>query len=159
MTKRSLPPPPLLSDEELRDYAIAKYIGNLLKAENKSIIFRLQGSVVPKARPRCSVRRGKAFAYTDPDYAKWKEGAKKEVEKIMILYPNHTYPLLQANVFLIFDGKHDRSCDGDNSSGSINDALVQAGVLKDDNFLKVPEQAVLLNHDVTRSPSTLIVLY
>jgi len=160
MTKRSpkiLPPP--LSDEELRDYAIAKYVANLLKAENESIIFRLQGAVVPKARPRCGVRYGKAVAYTDPNYDKWKEGAKKEVEKIMGLYPNHTYPLLQANVFLVFDGKHDRSCDGDNSSGSINDALVQAGILKDDNFLKVPEQAVLLNHDDKRLPSTLIILY
>lgn len=160
MAKRSpkiIPPP--LSDEELRDYAIAKYIGNLLRAENESIIFRLQGPVVPKARPRCGVRYGKAVAYPDSDYAEWKEEAKKEVKKIMTLYPSHTYPLLQANVFLVFDGKHNRSCDGDNSEGSINDALVQAGILKDDNFLKVPEQAVMLNYDEKRSPSTLIVLY
>ena len=160
MDKRSPKTIPLpLSDEELRDYAIAKYVANLLRAENESIIFRLQGAVVPKARPRCGVRCGKAVAYPDANYDRWKEGAKKEMEKIMTLYPNHTYPLLQANAFIIFDGKHDRSCDGDNSSGAIEDALVQAGILKDDNFLKVPEQAAMLNYDAKRSPSTLIVLY
>jgi hypothetical protein len=160
MPKRSpkiLPPP--LSDEELRDYAIAKYVGNLLKAENESIIFRLQGSVVPKARPRCGVRHGKAVAYPDANYDRWKEEAKRELTRIKMLYPEHTYPLIEANAFIVFDGKHDRSCDGDNSSGAIEDALVQAGILKDDNFLKIPEQAAMLNYDAKRSPSTLIVLY
>ena len=157
MAKRSLPPPPLLSDEELRDYAIAKYIGNLLKAENESIIFRLQGSVVPKARPRFNRRTGKA--YTDPAYASWKAEAITQVKKIKLLNPSHTYPLQQANVMFVFDGKHDRGSDGDNSSGAIEDALVQSGILQDDNFLKVPEQAVMLNYDKMRSPSTLIVLY
>ena len=157
MTKRSpkiLPPP--LSDEELRDYAIAKYIGNLLKAENESIIFRLQGSVVPKARPRVT---NSGHAYMPQNYRDWKQQAIAAFRDIKRLYPSYTFPLVQSNIFLVFDGKHDRGKDGDNSGGSCNDALVQTGVLQDDNFLHVPEQAVMLNYDAKRSPSTLIVLY
>jgi Holliday junction resolvase RusA-like endonuclease len=160
MPKRSLKilPPPL-SDEELRDYAITQYTADLRQAANNSITFRLYGPVVPKARPRCGVRRGKAIAYPDQKYDEWKEEAKRELGKIITLFPKYTYPLLQANVFFVFDGKHDRSCDGDNSEGAIEDALVQAGVLKDDNFLRLPSQAATLNYDKKRSPSTLIVLY
>lgn len=157
MAKRSpkiLPPP--LSDEELRDYAIAKYIGNLLKAENESIIFRLQGSVVPKARPRVT---NSGHAYMPQNYREWKQQAIAAFRGIKFLYPQHTFPLEQANALFTLDGKHSRGSDGDNLSGALNDALVQAGILREDNLLHVPEQAVMLNYDKTRSPSTLIVLY
>jgi Holliday junction resolvase RusA-like endonuclease len=157
MAKRSpkLTPPPL-SDEELRDYAIAKYIGNLLKAENESIVFRLQGSVVPKARPRVT---NSGHAYMPQNYREWKQQAIAAFRDIRYRCPAYTFPLAQANIFLVFDGKHDRGKDGDNSGGSCNDALVQAGILQDDNFLHVPEQTMMLNYDAKRSPSTLIVLY
>jgi len=155
MAKRSQPQP-LLSDEELRDYAIAKYIGNLLKAENESIVFRLQGSVVPKARPRVT-KTGQA--YIPPNYRAWKEEAIACLRGIKFLYPQHTFPLEQANAMFTLDGKHSRGSDGDNISGALNDALVQAGIMKEDNLLHIPEQAVILNYDKTRSPSTLIVLY
>jgi len=157
MAKRSpkLTPPPL-SDEELRDYAIAKYIGNLLKAENELIVFRLQVSVVPKARPRVT---NSGHAYMPQHYREWKQQAIAAFRDIRYRCPAYTFPLAQANIFLVFDGKHDRGKDGDNSGGSCNDALVQAGILQDDNFLHVPEQTMMLNYDAKRSPSTLIVLY
>jgi Holliday junction resolvase RusA-like endonuclease len=157
MAKRSpkvFPPP--LSDEELRGYAIAKYVANLLRAENESIIFRLQGSVVPKARPRVT---NSGHAYMPQNYRDWKDQAIVAFRGIKYRRPEFTFPLVQSNIFLVFDGKHDRGKDGDNSGGSCNDALVQAGVLEDDNFLHVPEQAVMLNYDAKRSPSTLIILY
>lgn len=148
--------PPLLSDEELRDYAIAKYIANLLKAENESIIFRLHGLVVPKARPRVT---NSGHAYMPQNYRDWKDNAIASLRTIKFRYPQHTFPLEQANAMFTLDGKHSRGSDGDNLSGALNDALVQAGILREDNLLHVPEQAVMLNYDKTRSPSTLIVLY
>jgi Holliday junction resolvase RusA-like endonuclease len=157
MAKRSPKPiPPPLSDDELRDYAIAKYIANLLKAENESITFCLQGVVVPKARPRVT-KSGQA--YIPPNYRAWKEQAIESLRGIRPLYPQHTFPLEQANAMFVLDGKHSRGSDGDNLSGALNDALVQAGILREDNLLHVPEQAVMLNYDKSRSPSTLIVLY
>lgn len=147
---------PSLSDEELRDYAIAKYIGNLLRAENESIIFRLQGSVVPKARPRVT---NSGHAYMPQNYRDWKQQAIAALRDIKKLYPQHNFPLEQANAMFTLDGKHSRGSDGDNLSGALNDALVQAGVMREDNLLHIPEQAVFLNYDAKRSPSTLIVLY
>ena len=146
-----------MTDQELRDWAIATQIAHLQAAKQESIMFRLQGSVVAKARPRMNTNTGDV--YMPSNYKDWKDTAIRELVHVRALYPQYTFPLQQANIMYVFDGKHSRKNDGDNSGGSCADALVQAGILREDNFLVVPEQLMMLNHCKTRSPSTLIVLY
>ena len=146
-----------MTDQELRDWAIAQQIKHLEAAKTESIMFRLDGSVVAKARPRMNTET--ETVYMPHDYMDWKEDAAKLLSCLQRQYPQHHFPLIQANIMYIFDGKHRRSQDGDNAGGSCADALVDANILKGDSFMVVPEQCMILNHDRKRSPSTLIVLY
>jgi len=146
-----------MTDEELRDWAIAQQIKHLEAARTESIMFRLDGPVKTKARPRTNFET--ETVYMPQDYMEWKENAAKLLNCLQRQYPQYHFPLLQANIMYIFDGKHNRGQDGDNAGGSCADALVDAQILKGDNFMKIPEQCMFLNHHQKRSPSTLIVLY
>ena len=99
-------------------------------------VYRLEGAIVPKARPRVSDNR----AYLPPHYADWKERARDSLR--FQHYGQAIAVPVALDVVLI--GKHSRKCDGDNVLGSIADALVQAGVLLDDNLLKIPAKSIRL---------------
>lgn len=146
-----------MTDKELRDWAIAEQIKHLEAAKQESIMFRLDGAIVAKARPRMNTKTGNV--YMPQNYSEWKDEAARLLNDIKRLYSHYTFPLLQANIMYIFDGKHNRKQDGDNTGGSCADALVDAGILTGDHFMVVPEQCMFLNHNAKRSPSTLIVLY
>ena len=146
-----------MTDIELRDFAIDRQIEHLQAAKKESIMFSLGGSVVAKARPRMNTITGNV--YMPEDYMEWKKGAAKLLIVLKKKYPQYHFPLVEANIMYIFDGKHHRKQDGDNAGGSCADALVDAEVLCGDSFMVVPEQCMFLNHNSKRSPSTLIVLY
>lgn len=146
-----------MTDQELRDWAIAEQIKHLEAAKQESIMFRLDGAIVAKARPRMNTKTG--MVYMPQNYSEWKDEAARLLTAIKRKYPQYTFPLVQANIMYIFDGKHNRKQDGDNTGGSCADALVDAGILTGDHFMVIPEQCMFLNHNAKRSPSTLIVLY
>jgi hypothetical protein len=146
-----------MTDIELRNWAIAKQIEHLQAAKEESIMFRLEGSVIAKARPRMNMKTGNV--YMPANYMEWKEEASNLLVLLKAKYPQYTFPLVQANIMYIFDGKHHRKQDGDNAGGSCADALVDAKVLIGDSFMVIPEQCMFLSHSEKRSPSTLIVLY
>lgn len=100
------------------------------------IIFRLEGAIVPKARPRVVDRR----AFMPQNYTDWKDRA------IDSLRTQHIGEAIAVPVSLdvVLIGKHSRKCDGDNTIGSLADALVQSGILADDNMLRVPSESIRL---------------
>lgn len=101
--------------------------------------FCVTGSIVPKARPR-GTRSG--HHYTSPVYREWKDRA---ISELAFQYDGDpiSIPVL-IDVVLI--GKHRRSGDTDNVIGSLMDAMVQSGILQDDNMVKVPAISVSLSH-------------
>jgi Holliday junction resolvase RusA-like endonuclease len=107
----------------------------------------LDGQIVPKARPRVTVNG----AYMPPKYRQWKQGA------ILDLSQQHQGHKLTAvrSIDIVMTGKHSRRGDLDNISGSILDALVQSGVLVNDNLTVVPRLSIELMFDKTE-PKTLI---
>ncbi|WP_055076769.1 RusA family crossover junction endodeoxyribonuclease [Pseudanabaena sp. 'Roaring Creek'] len=146
-----------MTDCELRDWAITEQIKHLQSAMKESIMFRINGSVIAKERPRMNTETG--TVYMPSDYMDWKSKVAGLLSCIKLEYPKYNFPLVQANIMYIFDGKHNRKQDGDNAGGSCADALVDANILRGDHFMVVPEQCMFLNHSDKRSPSTLIVLY
>ena len=166
----------LRRDRDLLNYMIDRQIAEL-EAARSAMLFRLEGVIVPKARPR-STRTG--HVYTQGSYSDWKSMATKAFEEIKTLYPGYTYPLQQCNAFYVLDGKYSRQGDGDNIAGAINDALVDSsgkkqekdlakrmglaeheepGILKGDNLNCIPSQTIALNYHKNRPPSLLVCLY
>lgn len=100
------------------------------------LIFRLEGAIVPKARPRVVDRR----AFMPQNYTDWKDRA---IDSLRTQYIGEAIAVpVSLDVVLI--GKHSRKCDADNEIGSICDALVQAEILADDNMLKIPSESIRL---------------
>ncbi|NJM47284.1 MAG: RusA family crossover junction endodeoxyribonuclease [Alkalinema sp. RU_4_3] len=109
----------------------------------------LPGNVVPKARPRVT-RYG---TFMPENYRCWKTLA------IVCLKSQYQgEPLQAAAVSIVLRGKHPRRGDADNISGSILDALVQAGILRDDNLMVVPSLAVRLEWDKKADPIVMVQL-
>jgi Holliday junction resolvase RusA-like endonuclease len=61
-------------------------------------------------------------------------------------------------VAILLQGKHSRRGDADNIAGAILDALVQAGVLKDDSLIHVKGLAVALEWSKKLEPESTVVL-
>ena len=93
--------------------------------------FRLDGKVVPKARPR----NGNGHSYLPANYRSWKDNA---IFDLRLQWKNE--PLAIAAVSVVVYGSP--RGDLDNIVGSVLDALVQAGVLVDDRCSCVPELSV-----------------
>lgn len=90
--------------------------------------FHLEGPIAPKARPRVT----DGHAYMPESYRVWKELAIAAFADQW-----RGQPLAGVAAIIFLRGKHSRRSDGDNVEGALLDALVQAGVLKDDNLAKV----------------------
>lgn len=100
------------------------------------LILKLEGAIVPKARPRVVDRR----AFMPQNYTDWKDRA---IYSLRTQYVGKAIAVpVSLDVVLI--GKHSRKCDGDNTIGSLADALVQSGILAEDNLLKVPSESIRL---------------
>ena len=95
--------------------------------------FRLDGAIVPKARPRF----GKGRSYLPSRYRNWKQSAIESLKSQ--LPPNHQ-PIERCRIFIALNGSH--RGDLDNLSGSILDALVQSEAIVDDRLRIVNELTV-----------------
>lgn len=100
--------------------------------------FWIPGRVTPKARPRVT-RNG---TYHLQQYQAWRNIAHvelfKQLEKLSA--PNSMLPLQRVSVAVTLQGSH--RGDADNLAGACLDALVEAGVLKDDRLSCLPELRV-----------------
>lgn len=94
--------------------------------------FNLDGPIVPKARARVTANG----TFHPSQYSDWKEQA---ISSLRSQYRGE--PIQRFALSFLLKGKHSRRGDGDNVEGSILDALVQAGVAKDDNLLCNPSAA------------------
>ena len=104
------------------------------------ITLTLTDTIVPKARPR-GTPTGRH--YLPQNYRNWKTNAiwelKQQHQGSPIAVP------VQIEILLI--GKHSRRGDADNIAGAILDAMVQAGILKDDNLTRIPSLSLKLFHN------------
>lgn len=103
--------------------------------------FTLHGAVVPKARARVT-RNG---TYHPHRYQNWKAiaiGLLFDQAKAQLL----DIPIQKASVQIDLIGKHPRRGDLDNVAGSILDALVQAGILRNDNMTCLSSLLISLEH-------------
>jgi Holliday junction resolvase RusA-like endonuclease len=74
-------------------------------------------------------------------YRQWKRAASSLFRQS--LQPVTSYPI---TISIRLTGKHSRRGDIDNISGSILDALVQAGTLEDDNLTKITGLSISLSY-------------
>lgn len=111
----------------------------------------LAGAIVPKARPRFSKN---GAAYLPTGYRDWKDGA---TAALAAQWGNRGPIAVPVAIAIHLRGKHNRAADADNVGGSLMDALVQAGILANDNLRAVPSLAVTLDHG-KQMPSALIHL-
>jgi Holliday junction resolvase RusA-like endonuclease len=102
-------------------------------------ILTLTGGVVPKARARVT-RNGTFMPHR---YRDWKT-ATIFTFRAQVVALGLAEPLSGVGIEIMLLGKHGRRGDLDNIAGSILDALVQSGVLKDDSLSVVSSLAIAL---------------
>lgn len=112
----------------------------------KTIIFNLKGNIVPKARPRVT-RNG---TFMPASYRKWKN------EAVNALSESQFKNLENVTIEVILIGKHCRRGDADNIIGSILDALVQSGIIRNDNLACISEISIKLKYNARIDPYTVI---
>lgn len=120
--------------------AVPKRIQPRSKRQPQSMIDRpiyhltWDGPIVPKARPRFSRGGGGVTTHMPPEYEAMKAEAIESFSD-QWLWLGHTSPIpWKVRPYVFFWGKHHQGGDfADNVPGTLYDALVQAGVLKDDN--------------------------
>ena len=88
-------------------------------------LFKLEGSIVPKARPRF----GKGRSYLPKRYRLWKENAIVFLKEQL---PDGFKAIEKCSINVVIYGS--ARGDIDNIFGAIADALVQSGVIKDDRL-------------------------
>lgn len=112
------------------------------------INFALNGEIVPKARPRSGKNRSH---YLPENYRDWKQSAIWELQR-----QHQGEPIaVPVAIEITLTGKHSRRGDADNIAGAILDAMVQAGILIDDNLTRIPSLSIRLIHNGEK-PSTTI---
>lgn len=105
------------------------------------ITFELAGAIVPKARARVT-RNG---TFMPKSYQHWKSGAIVDF-RLQFAALGQADPLEGVGVDILLSGKHSRKGDLDNISGSILDALVQGGILRNDNLICVLALSIRLEY-------------
>lgn len=95
--------------------------------------FWIPGSVTPKARPRVTANG----TFFPKRYREWRLRAQGEIlMQLQQMDPLPQLPIERAALRIVLRGKH--RGDGDNSIGSVCDALVSAGVLPSDSLKHIP---------------------
>jgi Holliday junction resolvase RusA-like endonuclease len=99
--------------------------------------FTLTDTIIPKARPR-GLSTGRH--YLPQNYRDWKNNAIWELRQ-----QHHGGAIAEpVAIEIILIGKHSRRGDADNIAGAILDAMVQAGIIKDDNLTRIPSLKIQL---------------
>lgn len=101
------------------------------------ITLTLTGNITPKARARVTANG----TFMPHSYQNWKRNA---IASLRSQCPSSG--LKGVEVAIVLRGKHSRRGDLDNISGSILDALVQAGILQNDNLVYVTALSVRLEY-------------
>ncbi len=117
------------------------------------VVLTWPGEIHPKARPRTNFRT--ATIYRSPKYGgclQWMTTAFKAQAGVLDWHHPLAAPV---SIHLVLEGKHPRCCDGDNTLGTVLDALCMAGLLRNDNLKNVPEARVTLLF--TKAPPTATV--
>ena len=110
--------------------------------------FTLTDTIIPKARPR-GLSTGRH--YLPDNYRDWKANAIWELRQ-----QHHGSPIaVPVAIEITLIGKHSRRGDADNIAGAILDAMVQAGIIKDDNLTRIPSLSIKLIYSGD-PPETLI---
>ena len=105
--------------------------------------FTLSDAIIPKARPR-GTPTGRH--YLPQNYRDWKNNAIWELQQ-----QHQGEPIaVPVKIEITLTGKHIRRGDADNIAGAILDALVQAGILLDDNLTRIPALSIRLVHSGDR---------
>ena len=105
--------------------------------------YLLDGGIVPKARPR-GTPTGRH--YLPQNYRDWKDAAIWELKQ-----QHQGEPIaVPVQIEITLTGKHSRRGDADNIAGAILDAMVQAGILLDDNLTRIPSLSIKLIHNGDR---------
>lgn len=99
--------------------------------------FTLTDPIIPKARPR-GTSTGRH--YLPDNYRQWKDSAIWELQR------QHQGGAIAVpvKIEITLKGKHSRRGDADNIAGAILDAMVQAGIIKDDNLTRIPSLKIEL---------------
>ncbi len=116
------------------------------------IDFFIEGKIVPKARPRVTVKG----TFMPQSYRDWMEGTVWELisiwrEKYQSIKLN--FPLTLA---IHLEGKHSRKGDLDNIGGAVMDALVKAQILSNDNVNTINHLTISFNY--SNKPPTYVIL-
>jgi Holliday junction resolvase RusA-like endonuclease len=109
---------------------------------------KLDGDIVPKARARVTANG----TYMPHNYQNWKRHAIASLRT----QAQNANGLKGVAIAIVLKGKHSRRGDLDNISGSILDALVQAGILQNDNLICVHSLSVRLEYSKKMEPIALI---
>ena len=104
--------------------------------EEIGLAYWLEGAIVPKARPRVS----NGSAYLPTTYREW----RNEAELQLIEQGIPPEPIKRCSVHIELRGSHHRRSDADNIAGSILDAMVSVGIIKNDNLNAVPKLSIEL---------------
>lgn len=78
-----------------------------------------------------------------PAYRSWKAAAIASFQ-LQAIQQGIIAPIPKAAITITLVGKHPRRSDCDNLAGAVLDALVQAGILQNDNLNYVPSLAIAL---------------
>jgi Holliday junction resolvase RusA-like endonuclease len=120
--------------------------------------FELEGNPVAKQRAQIARAGGRSIAYYQGGYGQWKEKAAWEL-RVQYREQGGLEPIARASgLFIELSGKCSRAQDGDNVEGGIWDALVQGGVLRNDNLNCIPLWGGRLRYDRKLPPRCTIVL-
>ena len=124
---------------------------NPVRCATPIALLELPGAIVPKARPRFS-QNGRA--YTHRGYYQWKQMASGILGQQWGDRPTLEGPV---EVVITLSGRHRRSGDSDNIAGSILDAAVQAGILKNDNLVVIPKLSIELHYSQRPPAATILI--
>jgi Holliday junction resolvase RusA-like endonuclease len=108
----------------------------------------LHGEIVPKARPRVTVNG----TYLPGKYRLWKQSAIIDLKR---QYRGDTIRSPVA-MHLTLQGKHHRRSDLSNIFGAVEDAIVQAGILADDNMTNIVELTARILYQKNLKPIAFI---
>jgi len=123
-----------------------------VRCDSPIALLELAGPIVPKARPRVTKS---GTAYSPRGYQQWKQSAIFHLRQQWGDRPALGGPV---EVAITLAGQHRRAGDSDNVAGSLLDAIVQAGILRNDNLVVIPKLSIELHYHQRNYPVATILI-